>query len=143
MQLTNPASTADLVTFAETTEETKVGTAAAAGIQLTAHAIAALVNAQMGQHPPAIGTPYVIILSLIPEVSIEALSVRQGCQIAMRSVMSSQRLNLMPDAAQMQGATLTAVQGSTSGTDLEDTGIRTGTGTTGVMSVTGTMPAGL
>ncbi len=43
----------------------------------------------------------------------------------------------------MQGATLTTVQGVTAGMDPEGTEIKTGTGTTGVMSVTGTMPAGL
>ncbi len=76
MQLIDPASTADLVTVAETTAVTVAGTAAAAGIQLTAHIIAALVNAQMGQHPPAIGTPHAMTRGLIPEVNIEALSVR-------------------------------------------------------------------
>jgi len=76
LQLTGPASIADPVTAAETIAVTVVGTAAAAGIQLTAHIIAALVSAQMGQHPPAIGTPHVMTLGLIPEVSIQALSVR-------------------------------------------------------------------
>ena len=61
----------------------------------------------------------------------------------MRSVMPSQMPDLMPEAAQMQGATLTTVQGVTAGMDPEGTEIKTGTGTTGVMSVTGTMPAGL
>lgn len=109
MQLTKPASIADLMTVARTTAVTVVGTAAAAGIQLTAHIIAALVNAQMGQHPPAIGTPHVMTLGLIPEVDIQSLSVRQGSQIAMRSVMPSQMPDLMPEAAQMQGGTLTTV----------------------------------
>ena len=45
----------------------------------------------------------------------------------MRSVMPSQMPNLMPEAARMQGATLTTVQGVTAGMDLEGTGIRTGT----------------
>lgn len=109
MQLANPASIANPVTVAEITAVTVVGTAAAAGIQLTAHIIAALVNAQMGQHPPAIGTPHVMTLGLIPEVGIQALSVRQGPQIAMRNVMPSQTPDLMPEAAQMQGGTLTTV----------------------------------
>jgi len=143
MQLTNPASIADLMTVAETSVVTVVGAAAAAGIQLTAHIIGALVNAHMDQHPPAIGTPHVMTLGLIPEVSIEPLSVRKGSQIAMRSVMPSQMSDLIQEAAQMQGATLTTVQGFTSGMDLEGTEIRTGIETTGVMSVTGTMPAGL
>ena len=109
MQLTNPASIADLMTVAETTAVTVVGTAAAADIQLKAHIIAALVNAHMGQAPPAIGTPRVMTLDLIPEVSIEALSVRQGSQIVTRSVMPSQMPDLMPEAARLHGATLTTV----------------------------------
>ncbi len=57
--------------------------------------------------------------------------------------MPRQMSDLMPEAAQMQGATLTTVQGFTAGMHLEGTGIRIGTGTTGVMIVTGTMAAGL